>query len=188
VTFTPFFEALILLPTVVSGASWTPLYDLRAKISTSPKEPSTVSLHYRASISQSTGEDWSNVSLTLSTASPLLTSTIPALDAWTIQQDRGPVVWNNPTAFTMAKSKRKSASLLPEMNLNLARILERGEKLDTLMERADELRSQSHLFKRAARAVSSEGSINATFAIDGLSTIPSDTTENSQAHKVSIAV
>ncbi|KAG8712939.1 hypothetical protein FRC08_013899 [Ceratobasidium sp. 394] len=76
--------AELLLTYVVSNASWTPLYDLRASIAKSPDDPSKVALHYRASITQSTGEDWPDVALTLSTASPQLGSDIPSLSAWRV--------------------------------------------------------------------------------------------------------
>ncbi|KAG8881263.1 hypothetical protein FRB98_004449 [Tulasnella sp. 332] len=87
-------QAELSLWYVVEGASWTPLYDLRAMLpagqdtthhSTSKSTtPSNVSLHYRASISQTTGEDWSSVDLTLSTASPHTDSTIPTIQSWRV--------------------------------------------------------------------------------------------------------
>ena len=54
---------------MVNNASWSPLYDLRA---TSQKgRPCTnVHLHYRANLSQSTGEAWNDAQLTLSTRAP----------------------------------------------------------------------------------------------------------------------
>ncbi|THH33433.1 hypothetical protein EUX98_g719 [Antrodiella citrinella] len=47
----------------VSQAQWNIVYDLYA----STTEPNTVSLHYRAQITQSTGESWADTQLTLST-------------------------------------------------------------------------------------------------------------------------
>jgi uncharacterized protein (TIGR02231 family) len=52
---------------LVAGASWEPIYDLRA--STDGRK---VELGYRASVAQSTGEDWNEVALALSTATPRL--------------------------------------------------------------------------------------------------------------------
>ena len=52
---------------VVSGATWRPYYDLRATNNDGKPSPD-VSLHYCANITQSTGEDWDDASLTLSTA------------------------------------------------------------------------------------------------------------------------
>ncbi|ETW76100.1 hypothetical protein HETIRDRAFT_430490 [Heterobasidion irregulare TC 32-1] len=51
---------------VVRNATWSPTYELLAE-SESGKPASAVSLHYRARITQSTGEDWTSVALTLST-------------------------------------------------------------------------------------------------------------------------
>lgn len=64
---------------VVQGASWTPVYDLRVQ-----KATKEVQLDYRASIRQSTGEDWTNVALTLSTARPDVGGNQPLLGTWTI--------------------------------------------------------------------------------------------------------
>ncbi|KAF9648650.1 hypothetical protein BDM02DRAFT_3096089 [Thelephora ganbajun] len=62
-------SAALAITYMVHNASWSPLYDLRA---TSQKgKPSTnVHLHYRANLSQSTGEDWNDAQLTLSTRAP----------------------------------------------------------------------------------------------------------------------
>jgi hypothetical protein len=50
---------------LLSGAGWTPAYDIRAG-----SGDSSVSLSYFAFVRQNTGEDWRNVRLTLTTSSP----------------------------------------------------------------------------------------------------------------------
>ncbi len=50
---------------VITGASWKPLYDARMN-----EEKGEVELSYLAEVAQRTGEDWSNVTLALSTATP----------------------------------------------------------------------------------------------------------------------
>ncbi|KIM77452.1 hypothetical protein PILCRDRAFT_12084 [Piloderma croceum F 1598] len=64
---------------IVSGVSWHPTYELHA--STENGKPSSViSLHYRARIQQSTGEDWKNSALMLSTvASDMFAKSVPHL-------------------------------------------------------------------------------------------------------------
>ncbi|KAG8898345.1 hypothetical protein FRC01_010939, partial [Tulasnella sp. 417] len=57
---------------VVNGASWTPAYEIRATTDTNGQLNETVSLHYKAAITQNTGEDWKNTKLTLNTTSPAL--------------------------------------------------------------------------------------------------------------------
>ncbi len=61
---------------VVSRAGWHPVYDLRAVNTKSP-----VQLSYRANVFQSTGEEWKNVKLILSTANPNLSGLKPELSA-----------------------------------------------------------------------------------------------------------
>lgn len=60
-------DTVLIFATVVPGATWTPSYELRA--TTDSAESSSVILQYRANVAQTTGEDWSNIALTLSTAS-----------------------------------------------------------------------------------------------------------------------
>src|SRR5690606_12922685 len=57
---------------LVAGASWTPLYDIRV-----PQGDAEVSVDYSASVSQTTGEDWPELALLLSTARPGVTRELP---------------------------------------------------------------------------------------------------------------
>ncbi|KDQ59014.1 hypothetical protein JAAARDRAFT_127570 [Jaapia argillacea MUCL 33604] len=64
---------------IVTNANWEPTYDLHAS-TVNGKPASAVSLQYRARITQSTGEDWKDTSLTLSTStSDTITKGIPEL-------------------------------------------------------------------------------------------------------------
>jgi hypothetical protein len=58
-------KATITLEYIVPRASWKPLYDARLV-----DDSGHVELSYNAEISQQTGEDWTDVELTLSTATP----------------------------------------------------------------------------------------------------------------------
>lgn len=62
---------------VVANAGWVPLYDVRG---TNTKAPLT--LLYKANVFQSTGENWKNVRLKLSTANPTLGGVKPDLHTW----------------------------------------------------------------------------------------------------------
>ncbi len=62
---------------LVSAATWHPAYKLRA--GKDLKDP--VQLEYLAAVTQQTGEDWSSVQLTLSTAQPMLNAAPPDLRA-----------------------------------------------------------------------------------------------------------
>jgi len=66
---------------LVSGAGWTPIYDLRLL----EKEGNpTLEIAYLANVTQNSGEDWEDISLTLSTANPAQSSTLPELEPWYI--------------------------------------------------------------------------------------------------------
>jgi uncharacterized protein (TIGR02231 family) len=64
---------------MVSGAGWTPSYDLRSVSSTAP-----IQLTYKAGVFQNTGEDWNDVRLKLSTNNPNRTHVKPELPTWYI--------------------------------------------------------------------------------------------------------
>ncbi|UAY52181.1 DUF4139 domain-containing protein [Ferruginibacter albus] len=61
-------------------AGWTPLYDVRVNSKTNE-----IKLVYKASLTQSTGIDWKHTNLTLSTANPSMSNTMPVLNAWYLQ-------------------------------------------------------------------------------------------------------
>lgn len=63
----------------VTGASWTPLYDLH--LGTEGEKPS-LDMAFNAGVRQSTGEDWKNVALTLSTARPTQGTQVPDPTNW----------------------------------------------------------------------------------------------------------
>ncbi len=65
---------VIRLSYLVSQASWIPTYNFRAK-----RGVEKIEVEYNALIRQMSGEDWSGVELTLSTASPALSSQGPGL-------------------------------------------------------------------------------------------------------------
>jgi len=69
--------AKLLLSYYVTNAGWTPTYDLRAVNVSSP-----IDLDFRANVHQSTGTDWNNVKLTLSTGNPMQNGTKPVLNPW----------------------------------------------------------------------------------------------------------
>lgn len=67
--------AKVRLSYLVSGATWSPSYNLRIEDAKSEK----AKVEYQASVQQMSGEDWGSVSLTLSTATPALVATGPSL-------------------------------------------------------------------------------------------------------------
>lgn len=64
---------------VVSNAGWTPIYDLRSDATTGKIE-----LTYKAEVFQSSGLDWDNIKLNISTNNPYVNKTKPTLNPWYI--------------------------------------------------------------------------------------------------------
>ena len=69
----------VALSYTVPGASWVPSYDARVLSS-----ERAVSLGYFGVVRQSTGEDWKDVALTLSTARPGFGGAAPGLSIWNL--------------------------------------------------------------------------------------------------------
>jgi hypothetical protein len=67
---------------LVDGATWSPSYSLRA--TKAGEGERTLGLEYYANIQQMSGEDWSGVSMTLSTATPSLVAKAPTLTSMVI--------------------------------------------------------------------------------------------------------
>lgn len=81
---------------LVPNAGWIPAYDLRANNTTDP-----MSITYKASVYQSSGEDWKNVNLTLSTYNQNCFTTKPTTGVWrldytTYKKNQVPVVQTAP--------------------------------------------------------------------------------------------
>lgn len=74
-TLTPISSAKLEWCYLVSNASWQPFYDIRVKDTKSPLQ-----LISKAFITQSTKEDWNNVTLKLSTTNPSESGTKPELN------------------------------------------------------------------------------------------------------------
>ena len=61
----------------VSSAGWTPIYDFRVNDISKP-----LNIVYNANVFQSSGENWENVKMTLSTNNPSLSGNKPELSNW----------------------------------------------------------------------------------------------------------
>lgn len=137
---------------IVDRASWKPLYDLRVDSQTN-----TLYLGYLAQVTQKTGEDWSNVSLTLSTAKPGLGSLPPKLDPWYINLNSSSPYAAAPAAAGMSMARDKSISQ------------EATEEMLTIAAPTPEFFEA----ESATAQVSTTGSV-VTFQISGGGNIPSD--------------
>ncbi|MBK1988059.1 mucoidy inhibitor MuiA family protein [Sphaerospermopsis aphanizomenoides BCCUSP55] len=139
---------------VVNRASWKPLYDLRVD-STS----NILHLTYLAEITQTTGEDWLDVALTLSTAKPGLGTLPPKLKPWYIDT---PHLRANDT-LTVQRSMSPPpamAVLLPAPSSMSKQVTEEDEELSLQAE-------------TVVTEVSKQGSV-VTFKLNSGGNIPSD--------------
>ena len=73
-------QARLRLSYLVGHANWSPSYNLRA---TAARD--RITIEYNASIQQMSGEDWNDVTMVLSTATPSLVAKAPRLEALAIQ-------------------------------------------------------------------------------------------------------
>ncbi|CAE6427315.1 unnamed protein product [Rhizoctonia solani] len=161
-------KAELMVTYVVSNANWTPMYDIRASIAESPDAASKIALHYRASITQTTGENWPEVALTLSTASPQLGSKVPTLSPWKIGF---PAPLASPPPSRGIAYKEAATTFADE------------ESDDDMGFALFDDGPAPHMVIRQAH-VATAGVLSATFAIPGRSDIPSD----ESSHKVMVAV
>lgn len=65
----------------IYNAHWTPFYEVR--VADVNKD---ISLAYKAKVDQSSGIDWNNVKVTLSTGNPTLNGTVPTLSKWILRE------------------------------------------------------------------------------------------------------
>ncbi|MDB5593346.1 MAG: hypothetical protein JWM36_307 [Hyphomicrobiales bacterium] len=81
----------------VAGASWKPVYDMRLETGSAGAKPS-LELVRRAAVTQRTGEDWSGISLTLSTVRAARGTGAPDLQPLQLQFYEPPVAYARPAA------------------------------------------------------------------------------------------
>jgi len=144
--------ARLELSYIVSGPSWRPDYVVRAD-----SEGGKMSLHYRATVRQGTGEDWSGVALSLSTARPQAGGSAPELEPWYIDVYRPPVSYRES-----AKESRAMAAPAPSAAM----------AQDELYEAAAEAPAMGY-----AGSVASVGATAVTFAVPGATIVASDNRE-----------
>lgn len=151
---------------VVAGASWIPLYDLRVS-----DNSNRINLSYLAEVIQNTGEDWTGVALTLSTAKPGLGTLPPKLQPWYVDSPR-------PDERRMRQRAMRVSAPAPEESFDTD-----VTKLpaNSLAGAAKAVMEQEFIEAETVVAVSREGSV-VTFRLDGNGNIPSD----GAPHKITI--
>ena len=171
-------DLTIELTYVASGAGWQPLYDVRlleeadagasGDIEMSGEQP-VLEISYLAQVTQRTGEDWSEVALTLSTARPALAETLPELDSWYV----GPVYAQRrapPRAMMAAPAPASAPTPVVEGAMFLT-------EPEVAISAATEVEAEVVM-----ATVEAEGSA-VTYQVPGTVTVPAD----GAPHKVTVA-
>ncbi|MGB3264132.1 MAG: mucoidy inhibitor MuiA family protein [Microcoleus sp.] len=143
---------------VVIQARWTPLYDLRVNTTNNQ-----INLNYLAEVNQNTGEDWTGVALTLSTAKPGMGTLPPKLEPWFID-------------IVQPKSPQTA-----EFMRTRSRQIDEPERALAMMASSAPPAPEPVAAQTATATVSKAGG-TVTFQIGGNTNIPSDGTP----HKVTI--
>ncbi|KDR73716.1 hypothetical protein GALMADRAFT_251524 [Galerina marginata CBS 339.88] len=158
-------EVKIYVQYAVHSADWTASYDIR--VNTQVKEKATT-IVYKAIITQSTGESWNDVPLTLETAAPSLGISPPELLPWRV----------------------RPRQLQPEVHQKRSRSRSRSPTRVRLRRRyspeSPRYSPNSPTFspmERQVTSVSTKGNIVATFRVPGLISVPSDRSK----HNITIA-
>lgn len=159
----------LALSYTVGNARWTPSYDARVL-----SGERTVALGYFGVVRQTTGEDWKNVALTLSTARPSLGGAAPTLTAWNLD------VWvDRPIPVSMPVAARAQAF---EMRAKANAAREVNMQAFTTNAAPADMAPPPPEAETAAATVEA-GATSASFKIATAATIPSD----GSAQKVPIA-
>ncbi len=152
-------SATLRLSYQLPDATWYPLYDARLD-----SEAGKMSLAQLGQVQQRTGEDWTGVALTLSTAQPSVGAVLPGLDSWFVQVARPELIGEfRRDAFSAGAPAEKAE---PQ---NMADMNELYDK------------EKDRLAKLNAQLVASE--FSAEYRIPGTANVPSD----AAPHKFAIA-
>ena len=108
--------ARIRLTYLVSGASWSPSYNLRAS-----DARDQVVVEYNASVRQQSGEDWTDVAMTLSTASPSLVAAAPSLDPMPIRLGAAPTSASGPRGAVQSYEESRQQLAQQQKSLSKTR-------------------------------------------------------------------
>ncbi|MBT4530675.1 MAG: mucoidy inhibitor MuiA family protein [Phycisphaerae bacterium] len=103
----------VQLTYLVNNATWNPVYSIRAN-----NEGSLITVEYDAEIQQRTGENWTDVNMTLSTSQPQQSTTPPMPNPWYVD-----VYVPTPPSIPRAEMRMARGSkdaLLDTMELNMA--------------------------------------------------------------------
>jgi uncharacterized protein (TIGR02231 family) len=157
----------LTLAYALPGASWSPAYDARLRTAERKVELSSFGL-----VRNATGEDWTDIALTLSTARPSLGGGAPVLTPWLLEAR--PQRTEAPTSL-MGEFQRIRANSQDKAVTNNLRQLSAGADQYFLANGAVvPVPAAPEPEAAYAAAAISTGATSATFAITAPATLPSD--------------
>ena len=130
-------KATLLVTYAVRNARWTPLYDARLDTGGKDRKPA-LELVRRAEITQTTGEDWSNVALGVSTVRIARGGSAPDLNSLVVQYPQPPRAL--PAGAVSDASKLRSMAPAP-----MAAAPEEPQSFAKRAERADEQQATAEI-------------------------------------------
>lgn len=147
---------------IVYGPSWSPIYDIRVD-----SQEKIMNLTYKSNIFQTTGEDWNNVDLKLSTAKPNISAQPPELKP------------NYISIYSPQPVRRESKKL--ESKPNWKNLMEYDS--EDIAIAGTSLEYEAEIITHSVSTVES-GATSVVFDIDGSNTIKSD----NEPHLVTITI
>ncbi len=157
-------------------AGFTPSYDVRVDSKTNQ-----LKLVYKAAITQSTGIDWKQVKLTLSTASPSRTGAAPALTPWYLQMYVKPIYDNLRAPVANTTFQNSIQSLAKEDRSLMEEVVVTGNGSARKMQSAYSVESVDPSTLEKFTTLT-ESQLNSNFEID----LPYNIDSDGQLHSVTI--
>ncbi len=150
----------VALAYTVPGAAWSPSYDARVI-----NAERLVQLDYFGIVRQNTGEDWKDVSLTLSTARPSLGGAAPVLHVWNLDL-YNPIALREQSERGRRDEMRMAKSVAAPAAANMLSVTSEADEFGGIADKPKEA-----IF---AAATIEAGATSASFKIAVSSSIPSD--------------
>lgn len=176
---------------LVNGADWSPQYNLKADA-----DAERVRIEYNAVVHQSSGEDWTNAALALSTAVPALVASPPELEPMKIGLISGEVRYRAAASnkkpvqvaeqpgmqkqdfYAYTDRTKQFGTLIQSRRSNIAKGIKAQQKLNTIAisNQMIEFEADKRMVRRLqqqAIAVRRTGGVSVMYSLPGKLTLPS---------------
>ncbi|MGE3180397.1 MAG: mucoidy inhibitor MuiA family protein [Phycisphaerae bacterium] len=163
-------DGRVLLHYLVNNATWSPSYTIRGEESTA-----SIAVDYTASIQQRTGEDWKDVEIILSTASPALIAGAPTMSPLEISLTSA----SPEPEFARFEVQRQSAGTLHQsfISINDDRFRNARDNSEELNTVAGQIQAYEYGYdekavKQIQQELKAEEGISVAYVLAGLTSIP----------------